>query len=254
MRLIQKWLNAGVLENGELIHTEVGTPQGSGISPLLANIYLHYVMDLWAHTWRQKAKGDVIIVRYADDAVLGFQFETDARQFWADLAEQFAKFGLELHPDKTRLLEFGRAAAGNRKRNGRGKPENFDFLGFTHVCSRNRKGQFEVLRLTSQKRVRRKLKEILIELKRRLHDPVPEVGKWLASVLRGHFNYYGVPFNMRALASLRYHVTWRWWRALRRRSQKARLTWARMQRLVLRYLPHARIMHPYPNKRFHLVT
>jgi group II intron reverse transcriptase/maturase len=255
VRLIQKWLNAGVLEDGELIQTEVGTPQGSGISPLLANIYLHYVMDLWAHAWRQQAKGDVIIVRYADDGVLGFQFEAEAKQLWADLAERVAKFGLELHPAKTRLLEFGRAAAGNRKRNGRGKPENFDFLGFTHVCVRNRKGRFEVLRRTSRKRVRRKLREIKIELRRRLHVPVPEVGRWLAAVLRGHFNYYGVPLNYKAIDTFRYFVGWRlWWRALRRRSQKTRVTENRMRNLILRYLPSARITHPFPNARFHLAT
>lgn len=254
VRLIQKWLRAGVLEDGQLSQTEVGTPQGGVISPLLANIYLHYVMDLWAQAWRRTAKGDVIIVRYADDAVVGFQYETEARRFWTELAERFAKFGLGLHPEKTRLLEFGRYAAENRKRNGRGKPESFDFLGFTHVCGKNRKGRFEVLRRTSRKRVRRKLGEIKIELRRRLHKPVPEVGKWLGSVLRGHFNYYGVPLNFAALSTFRYLVSWLWLRALRRRSQKTRTTWERMRRLVERYLPPARITHPFPDARFHLST
>jgi group II intron reverse transcriptase/maturase len=254
VRLIQKWLRAGVLEDGKRLQSEVGTPQGAGISPLLANIYLHYVMDLWAQAWRRQAKGDVIIVRYADDGALGFQHEAEARRFWADLAERFAKFGLELHPDKTRLLEFGRHAAEDRKRNGRGKPENFDFLGFTHVCGKTRKGSFEVLRLTSRKRVRRKLRAIKIELRRRLHVPIPEVGKWLGAVVRGHLNYYGVPHNFAALETFRYFVSWFWWRTLRRRSQKTRLTWERMQRLVLRYLPPARIMHPYPDARFRLST
>jgi group II intron reverse transcriptase/maturase len=254
VRLIQKWLRAGVLEDGKRIESEAGTPQGAGISPLLANIYLHYVLDLWAQAWRRQAKGDVIIVRYADDCVVGFQHEAEARRFWADLAKRFAKFGLELHPEKTRLLEFGRYAAEERKRTGRGKPDTFDFLGFTHVCGRTRKGRFAVLRRTSRKRMRRKLGEVKAELRRRLHAPVPEVGKWLGSVLRGHFNYYGVPQNSAALNTFRYFVSWLWWRALRRRSQKTRLTWQRMCRLVRRYLPPARLTHPYPSVRFRLST
>jgi group II intron reverse transcriptase/maturase len=254
VRLIQKWLRAGVLEDGKRTQSEVGTPQGAGISPLLANIYLHYVLDLWAQAWRRQAKGDVIIVRFADDGVVGFQHETEARRFWADLAGRFAKFGLELHPAKTRLLEFGRYAAEERKRNGRGKPESFDFLGFTHVCGKTRKGRFAVLRRTSRKRLRRKLGEIKIELRRRLHVPVPEVGKWLGTVLRGHFNYYGVPQNSAALNTFRYFVSWLWWRTLRRRSQKTRVTWERMRRLVARYLPPARITHSYPSVRFRLST
>jgi group II intron reverse transcriptase/maturase len=254
VRLIQKWLRAGVLEDGQRIQSEVGTPQGGGISPLLANIYLHYVLDLWAQAWRRQAKGDVIIVRYADDGVVGFQHESEARRFWADLAERFTKFGLELHPVKTRLLEFGRYAAEERKRNGRGKPESFDFLGFTHVCGKTRKGRFAVLRRTSRKRMRRKLGEVKTELRRRLHVPVPEVGKWLRTVLRGHFNYYGVPQNSAALNTFRYYVSWLWWRTLRRRSQNTRLTWERMRRLVERYLPLVRITHPYPSVRFRLST
>jgi RNA-directed DNA polymerase len=254
VRLIQKWLKAGVLEDGQRIQSDVGTPQGGGISPLLANIYLHYVLDLWAQAWRRCAQGDVVIVRYADDTVVGFQHEADARRFWTDLAARFAKFGLELHPDKTRLLEFGRYAAEDRKRNGRGKPESFDFLGFTHVSGKNRKGRFTVLRLTSRKRVRRKLEAIKIELKRRLHDPVPEVGKWLRSVVLGHFNYYGVPFNTQALNAFRYFVTRLWSRSLRSRSQKTVLTWQRMRRLAERYLPVVRTTHPYPDLRFRLST
>ena len=254
VRLIQKWLRAGVLEDGKRIQSDVGTPQGGGISPLLANIYLHYVLDLWAHAWRRHANGDVVIVRYADDAVVGFEHATDARRFWADLAERFAKFGLELHPAKTRLVEFGRFAAERRKRNGRGKPGSFDFLGFTHLCGKTRSGKFQVLRRTSRKRVRRKLGEIKIELKRRMHVPVPTVGKWLASVVRGHFNYYGVPNNYPALSTFRYHVIWLWWRSLRRRSHKTRMTWERMCRIVAACLPPACITHPYPSERFGLTT
>jgi group II intron reverse transcriptase/maturase len=254
VRLIQKWLRAGVLEDGKRFQSDVGTPQGGGISPLLANIYLHYVLDLWAQAWRRHANGDVVMVRYADDAVLGFEHEAEARRFWADLAGRLAKFGLELHPAKTRLLEFGRYAAERRKRNGRGKPESFDFLGFTHVCGKTRNGKFQVLRRTSRKRVRRKLGEIKIELKRRMHVSVPAVGKWLGAVVRGHFNYYGVPNNLPALSIFRFHVAWIWWRTLRRRSHKTRVTWLRMRRLVAAYLPPARITHPHPGVRFGLTT
>jgi len=254
VRLIQKWLRAGVLEDGERIQSDVGTPQGGGISPLLANIYLHYVLDLWVQAWRRQAKGDVVIVRYADDAVVGFEHVAEAAQFRADLAERLAKFGLELHPAKTRLLEFGRYAAERRKRNGRGKPESFEFLGFTHVCGKTRSGKFQVLRRTSRKRVRRKLGEIKIELKRRMHVPVPAVGKWLGAVVRGHINYYGVPNNYPALSTFRFHVAWLWWRTLRRRSHKTRVSWERMRRLVAAYLPAARITHPQPGVRFGLIT
>jgi RNA-directed DNA polymerase len=254
VRLIQKWLRAGVLEDGKRMQSDVGTPQGGGISPLLANIYLHYVLDLWAQAWRRQARGEVIFVRYADDGVMGFEHETEARRFWSALAERFAKFGLELHPAKTRLIEFGRYAAERRKRNGRGKPENFDFLGFTHVCGKTRNGKFQVLRRTSRKRVRRKLGEIKIELKRRMHVPVPAVGKWLGAVVRGHFNYYGVPNNYSALSIFRFHVAWLWWRTLRRRSHKTRVTWGRMRHLVAAYLPPARITHPHPGVRFGLTT
>jgi group II intron reverse transcriptase/maturase len=254
VRLIQKWLNAGVLEDGERKQSEVGTPQGGVASPLLANIYLHYVLDLWAQAWRRQAQGDVIIVRYADDIIVGFQYEAEARRFWTDLAKRFAKFGLELHPEKTRLLEFGRFAADLRKRHGRGKPESFDFLGFTHVCGKSREGEFVLLRLTSRKRVRRKLGEVKTELRRRLHDPIPEVGKWLRSVIQGHLNYYGVPLNYTALSGFRHRVIWHWRRALSRRSHTAHVTWARIHRLARCWLPPVRIMHPYPLHRLCLPT
>jgi group II intron reverse transcriptase/maturase len=254
VRLIQKWLNAGVLEDGERKDTEAGTPQGGVVSPLLANIYLHYVFDLWARHWRRQAEGDVIIVRYADDIVVGFQKEAQARRFWADLVERFAKFGLELHPEKTRLLSFGRRAAARGRRNGRGKPPTFDFLGFTHICGKSRKERFQLLRRTSRKRVQRKLNEVKAELRRRLHRPVPEVGRWLRSVIQGHVNYYGVPLNYAALSSFRYQVIWHWRRALSRRSQKGRVTWARVSRLARLWLPPVRITHPYPSERLCLNT
>ena len=254
VRLIQKWLNAGVLEDGEWTRSEVGTPQGAGISPLLANVYLHYAFDLWVRDWRRQAKGDVIVVRFADDFIVGFQYEWEARRFWNELRERLAAYGLELHPDKTRLIEFGRHAAANRKRNGRGKPETFDFLGFTHVCGKTRKGRFVVLRLTMRKRLRAKLKEINIKLRQRWHDPVPEVGRWLASIIRGHLNYYGVPLNFDALAAFHHRVICLWKRALSRRSQKAHVTWERMRRTARRWLPPVRIVHPYPDQRLCLPT
>jgi len=254
VRLIQKWLNAGVLEDGEWTRSEVGTPQGAGISPLLANVYLHYAFDLWVQEWRRQAKGDVIVVRFADDFIVGFQYEWEARRFWNELRERLAAYGLELHPDKTRLIEFGRHAAANRKRNGRGKPETFDFLGFTHVCGKTRKGRFVVLRLTMRKRLRAKLKEINIKLRQRWHDPVPEVGRWLASIIRGHLNYYGVPLNFDALAAFHHRVICLWKRALSRRSQKAHVTWERMRRTARRWLPPVRIVHPYPDQRLCLPT
>ena len=254
VRLIQKWLRAGVLEDGERKDTEEGTPQGGVVSPLLANIYLHHVFDLWAQHWRRQATGDVIIVRYADDIVVGFQKEADARQFRVDVAERFAKFGLELNPEKTRLLSFGRRAAARGRRNGQGKPETFDFLGFTHVCGRSRRGKFQLLRLTSRRRLQRKLGEVKTELRRRLHRPVPEVGRWLGSVIQGHINYYGVPLNYAALSSFRHQVIRRWRRALSRRSQKGYVTWARISRLASLWLPPVRITHPYPSERLCLTT
>ena len=256
VRLIQKWLNAGVLEDGTRTRSEQGTPQGGSASPLLANIYLHYVFDLWVQWWRRtQARGDVIVVRYADDAVVGFQYESDARRFQAELADRFSKFALELHPDKTRLIEFGPFAASNRKRRGQGKPETFDFLGFTHICGKKRSnGRFTVLRQTIRKRLQAKLKQVKTELRRRLHDPVPEVGRWLGAVVRGHVRYYGVPMNSPAIALFRYRVGWLWYRSLRRRSQKSRLTWERMRRLIDRWLPPARVCHPYPLRRLGVIT
>jgi group II intron reverse transcriptase/maturase len=252
VRLIQKWLNAGVLEDGEWRRSEVGTPQGGGISPLLANVYLHYVFDLWVRDWRRQATGDVIVVRYADDIIVGFQQETDARRFWDELRERFAEFGLELHPEKTRLLEFGPFATANRKRSGRGRPETFNFLGFTHACGKTRKGRFVVLRLTMRKRMQAKLREIKDALRWRWHDPVPEVGKWLASVIRGHLNYYAVPLNFLAIEAFHHQVICLWKRALSRRSQKAHVTWERMRRIARRWLPRVRIVHPWPEQRLAL--
>ena len=256
VRLIQKWLNAGVLENGVRTRSEQGTPQGGSASPLLANVFLHYVFDLWVQQWRlTQARGDVIAVRYADDVVVGFQHKSDAERFWVELAERFSKFALELHPDKTRLIEFGPFAALNRKRRGQGKPETFDFLGFTHICGKKRSnGRFTVLRQTMRVRLQAKLKQVKTELRRRLHAPVPEVGRWLRSVVGGHVRYYGVPMNVRALALFRFQVGWLWYRSLRRRSQKTRLTWKRMRRLIDRWLPPARVCHPYPLRRLGVIT
>jgi group II intron reverse transcriptase/maturase len=252
VRLIRKWLRAGVLEDGKWMRSDEGTPQGGGISPLLANVYLHYVFDLWVRDWRRRAKGDVIVVRFADDFIVGFQYEWEARRFWAELRERLAGYGLELHPDKTRLIEFGRYAAVNRKRNGRGKPETFDFLGFTHVCGKTRKGRFTVLRRTMRKRLRAKLREVRTVLRYRWHDPVPEVGKWLSSVIRGHINYYAVPQNYELVEAFRQQVIHHWRRALSRRSQKGYVTWERMRRITRRWLPRVRIVHPYPSQRLAL--
>jgi RNA-directed DNA polymerase len=254
VRLIQKWLNAGVLEDGEWRPSEMGTPQGGGISPLLANVYLHYVFDLWARAWRRHAKGDVIIVRYADDIIVGFQYEWEARRFWNELRDRFAAFGLELHPEKTRLIEFGRYAAENRKRNGRGKPETFDFLGFTHMCGKTRKGRFALVRQTVRKRLRTKLREVKETFRWRWHEPIPEVGRWLASILRGHYGYYAVPLNSPALQAFYRQVVWMWKRGLSRRSHKAYITWQRMWRIVQRWLPPPRIVHLWPDERLCLPT
>jgi group II intron reverse transcriptase/maturase len=252
LRLIQKWLNAGVLEDGEWKRSEEGTPQGGTISPLLANIYLHYVFDLWVHDWRQHTRSDVIVVRYADDFIVGFQHESEARQFLKELRERFAAYGLELHPEKTRLIEFGRYASENRDRDGRGKPETFDFLGFTHICGKTRKGRFVVLRHTKRQKVRAKLKEIKQALRWRWHDPIPEVGRWLASVLRGHINYYAVPMNFEAVAAFHHEVVKLWRRGLCRRSQKGHVTWPRMLRIARAHLPSVRIVHPWPEQRLAL--
>jgi RNA-directed DNA polymerase len=252
LRLVDKWLAAGVVEDGEWTECDQGSPQGASASPLLANVYLHYVLDLWAEWWRrQPGRGDVIIVRWADDFIVGFELEEDALAFLAELRERFAKFGLELHPDKTRLIEFGRNADWTRRRRGAGKPETFDFLGLTHICARTRRGgRFTVKRITIAKRMRAKLHEIKVELKRRRHDPVPEQGAWLRSVVQGHLVYYAVPGNTDAVKEFRTQVTRHWYQALRRRSQKTRLTWDRMNRLASRWLPPVRVRHPYPDVRF----
>ena len=250
LRLIQKWLTAGVSEEGEWSRTTLGTPQGSVISPLLANVFLHYVFDLWVQKWRQTARGDVIVVRYADDFVMGFQHQSEAERFLHDLQERFAKFGLELHPEKTRLIEFGRFAADNRQQRGLGKPETFNFLGFTHYCGTTRKGAFKVKRTSIAKRMRAKLQEIKLELRERMHARVCALGYWLRSVVRGWFQHHAVPDNFKSLEQFRKQVSRLWLQALRRRSQKgACWTWDRMDRLIARWLPPARILHPYPDRR-----
>jgi group II intron reverse transcriptase/maturase len=255
LRLIGKWLSAGVIENGIWSQTVEGSPQGASVSPLLANIYLHYVLDQWVQWWRRKyARGDVIIVRFADDFTAGFEHLGDAKQFMRDLRERFAKFSLQLHPDKTRLIEFGRFAADRRAARGLGKPETFDFLGFTHICGKTRDGRFWLRRITVSKRMRAKLKEVKYQLKRRRHEPVPEQGRWLGSVIRGHLAYYAVPGNVRAVRSFRKQATRHWLAALRSRSQRHRLNWDRMNRLATRWLPPARILHPYPDERFDVRT
>ena len=255
VRLIQKWLNAGVLEDGTRTWQDEGTPQGGSISPLLANVYLHYVFDLWAHRWRKThAHGDVIVVRYADDFIVGFQHRADAERFLAELRERVARFRLELHPEKTRLLEFGPGAAEHRRRAGQGKPETFNFLGFTHICGKKRNGRFTVVRQTTRKRLQAKLSAVKAELRRRMHAPIPVVGAWLRMVVGGHLRYYGVPMNRPALATFRFQVVRLWYRTLRRRGQRRRLNWARMWRLVQRWLPPTRITHPYPLRRLGVVT
>jgi len=255
IRHIKKWLRAGVLEDGKRTQMEHGTPQGGSISPLLANVYLHYAFDLWAHQWRQRrACGEMIVVRYADDFVVGFQHRSDAEQFLSELRQRMAKFNLELHPDKTRLIEFGRYAAERRKRRGDRKPETFDFLGFTHACSRTRKGAFMVLRYPIKKRMRAKLKAIKEGLWRRLHRPVAETGEWLQSVVNGWLRYYAVPRTYRWLNTFRFCVMRLWWWTLRRRGDMRKTTWARVYRLSERWLPHARILHPYPDQRLAVMT
>jgi len=256
VRLIQKWLNAGVLEDGTRTRSEEGTPQGGSASPLLANIYLHYVFDLWVQWWRTtQARGDVIVARYADDFIVGFQHKSEAERFLVDLRERFRKFHLELHPDKTRLLEFGPFAAERRRRGGRGKPETFNFLGFTHICGKKRSnGRFTVLRQTMRTRLQAKLNAVKAELRRRMHDPIPVVGQWLGRVVGGHIRYYGVPMNGPALGLFRFQVGRLWRRAMSRRSQTGLVPWARMRRLIERWLPPARVCHPYPLRRMGVIT
>ena len=255
VRHVKKWLAAGVLEDGKLMRAQQGTPQGGSFSPLAANVYLHYAFDQWAHQWRRRhARGDVIIVRYADDIAMGFEHREDAERFQAAMRARLARFNLELHPDKTRLIEFGRHASARRRRRGQGKPETFDFLGFTHMCGRTRRGRYQVVRQTMRKRVRAKLADLKRQLRRRWHWSIPEVGRWLASVVRGHVRYYGVPGNWYALASFRYQVTLLWHRALTRRSQRGYVVWERMNKIAKRWLPAVRICHPYPSRRLVVTT
>jgi group II intron reverse transcriptase/maturase len=251
IRLIRKWLEAGILEDGTVTVDDRGTGQGSVISPLLGNVYLHYVLDLWAERWRRReATGDMIIVRYADDVIVGFEHEDDARRFLDAMRARLKEFMLSLHPDKTRLIEFGRNASANRERRGLGKPETFAFLGFTFICGKSRMGRFFLKRKTRGDRMRAKLEEVRSVLRRRMHWPIPQQGKWLRQVVTGHFGYYAVPTNSRALSAFRYHVTDLWRRTLRRRSQKDGTTWERVAKIANEYLPKPRILHPWPRVRF----
>ncbi len=255
LRLIAKWVSAGVVENGSWNPSDVGTPQGASVSPLLGNVYLHYVFDDWVRYWRDhNARGDVVVVRFADDFVVGFEYEADARRFLDELGERFAKFGLELHPDKTRLIEFGRFAAQQRQVRGDRKPETFDFLGFTHICAKAKSGRFWVRRITIPKRMRAKLHEVKTEIMRRRHQPIPDLGRWLASVVRGHAAYYAVPGNSNAVNAFRTQVERYWFRALNTRSQRTRLNWTRMNRIVRRWIQPVKVMHPFPAERFDVRT
>ena len=255
LRLIQKWLAAGVIEDGAWSPTERGTAQGASASPLLANVYLHYVFDLWAHWWRRRhASGDVVIVRYADDYIVGFQHQRDAQRFLAELRDRLAQFGLELAPEKTRLIEFGRFAAQNRRSRGQAKPETFDFLGFKHICSKTRNGRFMLKRITVGARMQAKLREIRTELRRRRHHPIPDQGRWLGSVVKGHMAYYAVPGNADAMIAFHDQVTRHWHKSLKKRSQRHNLPWTRMHRISESWLPPVQRMHPFPNARFHAKT
>jgi hypothetical protein len=251
LRLIQKWLKAGVMEEGKWSDPKTGSPQGSVISPLLANIYLHYVFDLWVNVWRQKwAQGEVVVIRYADDTIVGFQYQADADRFLEKLRERLAMFGLELHPDKTRRIEFGRYAEENRKRRGERKPETFDFLGFTHISGKNSLGRFAVRRKTIRKRMRAKLRRIKPELRKRMHDPLSQTGQWLKSIVQGYFNYYAVPGNTASLSVFRHRLLVLWWHSVRRRTQQHRISWTRMLALAKRWLPSPQVLHPFPDARF----
>ena len=255
IRHIRKWLNAGVMEDGQWNKTEEGTQQGGSISPLLANIYLHYVFDLWAHSWRRrKSSGDVVMVIYADDRVMGFQYKHEAMAFLKELKSRFRKFNLEVNTEKTSLIEFGRYAVERRKERGEGKPTTFDFLGFTHMCSKSRKGKFTVLRKTSAKKLRNKLVELKKTMRERLHWSIPDLGEWLKSVIIGHCRYYGVPWNGKRLTRFRSEIIRMWCRSLRRRSQKHRITWKRMSRIAKSWLPSPFICHPYPLERMRVNT
>jgi len=251
IRLIQKWLKAGVLEDGVVSVSERGTGQGSVISPLLANIYLHYALDLWAVRWRRRtATGDMIIVRYADDFIVGFQHHIDARFFLEQMRERLGRFALSLHPEKTRLIEFGRFAAERRKRRGLGKPETFNFLGFTFICSKTRAGKFQIKRNTRRDRMQAKLEAVQQEMRQRMHQPIPDQGKWLWHVVNGYFNYHAVPTNSRALVTFRTEIARRWRRVLTRRSERTKLNWKQMKQLIDAWLPKPHILHPWPDKRF----
>ena len=251
LRLIGKWLKAGVLEQGEWTEGTVGTPQGAVISPLLANVYLHYAYDLWVQQWRKtKARGEMIVIRYADDTIVGFQFEADARRFLNDLQARLAGFALTLHPEKTRMIEFGRFAKASRLARGLGRPDTFDFLGFTHICAETPDGRFMLRRQSMRKRLCAKLLEIKEELRRRLHRSIAEQGRWLKSVVTGYFAYHAVPTNARTLMAFRYHVTQIWLRMLRRRSQRHNMPWDRMNRIIDAWVPRAATTHPWPMQRF----
>ena len=251
IRLVQKWLRSGILEDGIVTIEEKGTGQGSVISPLLSNIYLHYVFDLWAERWRRReATGDMIMVRYADDTVVGFQHESDARRFRDAMRDRLREFSLSLHPEKTRLIEFGRFAAQNCMRRGRSKPETFKFLGFVLICDKSRRGDFRIRRKSRRDRMCAKLREIKEGLRHRMHRPIPETGKWLAQIVAGYFAYHAVPTNSPALSAFRYHVLVLWHRQLCRRSQRARVLWTRMTKLADEFLPPPRVLHPWPSVRF----
>jgi group II intron reverse transcriptase/maturase len=251
LRLIQKWLKAGVMEEGQWEKTEMGTPQGAVISPLLANVYLHYVFDLWVEAWRHKvARGQVVVVRYADDLVAGFQSKADAERFLKDFRDRLAKFGLELHPEKTRLLEFGRFAAVDRRKRGEKKPETFTFLGFVHQCGTSPRGLFVVWRQTANKRIVAKLKQIKQTLRRRMHEPLDQTGTWLRSVAQGFYQYHAVPGNLRAINTFRHRLRRMWRSTLRHRSQRPNVGWKRIGPLFDRWLPAPRVLHPYPDARF----
>jgi group II intron reverse transcriptase/maturase len=249
LRLIQKWLKAGVVEDGVWSETEAGTPQGAVASPLLANVYLHYVLDQWSDQWRQTARGDVTIVRYADDAILGFQHRTEAERYLAQLRVHLQRFGLELNEEKTHLIRFGRFAAQDRAERGEGKPESFTFLGFQHICAKDRLGRFEIRRITDGTRKRKKLQEVKQQLRRKMHEPIAQVGEWLRSVLRGYYQYHAVPGNLHVLSHFRYRVVRCWYRVLCQRSQR-RPTWARLAPIFDLWLPSPRAVHPYPDARF----
>ena len=256
LRLIAKWLKVGIIEDGRVTRSQVGAPQGAVISPILANAYLHYVYDLWVQRWRQtKANGDMIVVRFADDTIVGFEHEHEAKAFLHDLHERMRAFELALHPDKTRLIRFGRHAAEQCARLGEGKPETFDFLGFTHFCTRSRKwGSFVIGRKTIKKRMRAKLKAIKVELRKAMHDPIAKTGTWVKQMLQGHLNYYAVSGNHPSLWWFCNQVRWLWLKSLRRRSQKARLSWERFIRIVARFFPPIKVLHPLPLHRFDAKT